>query len=312
MNNSEYLNEQIEAYLNNSLSDADKLGFETQIAQDPLLRNEVMLQQSIVEGIKQHRRLALKSRLSNIEVAPVVNNAASVSSMSVVKMVGAVALISSTLLGIYWFWPDNNNQVKQNAEATTENVDKQPSIITKNTDKNITIAPQNSPKTVITDAAQVRHAEATMPKKVSKQHTNKAAEPVRGASVQLPNISSDTDNISEFSKGESNANVPSGSIANESVKTTLKPDVLVETNDKVHTYHYKYSSNRLYLYGDFNNKPYELIELNSTKFGRKLFIFHNNAFYEIKNQQTEITPLVAIVDVDTIANLNEMRKKKVE
>ncbi len=62
--NDEFVN----SYLDNELSDIDRLDFENKLLHDSELREEYNFQKDIVKGIKETRRLELKSRLSNIPI----------------------------------------------------------------------------------------------------------------------------------------------------------------------------------------------------------------------------------------------------
>ncbi|MEQ9307751.1 MAG: hypothetical protein RJQ14_27825, partial [Marinoscillum sp.] len=55
---------------------------------------------------------------------------------------------------------------------------------------------------------------------------------------------------------------------------------------------YKYFDGKLFLYGDFNDNPYEILEINGTT-DRRLFLFYNKAFYsiEITDKIQELSPI---------------------
>ena len=70
------LEEQIDAYLNGRLSEADRSAFETQIAQDPQLAEEVALQQEATQLLLADRQGAFKAQLKEVaaksKMAPVI------------------------------------------------------------------------------------------------------------------------------------------------------------------------------------------------------------------------------------------------
>ncbi|MEL7531554.1 MAG: hypothetical protein AAFN10_09615 [Bacteroidota bacterium] len=70
------LEEQIDAYLNGRLSEADRSAFETQIAQDPQLAEEVALQQEATQLLLADRQSAFKAQLKEFaaksKTAPVI------------------------------------------------------------------------------------------------------------------------------------------------------------------------------------------------------------------------------------------------
>src|SRR5437879_2635710 len=63
-----YNPENIEAYITNKMSAGDKAFFQSELAKDPLLNNEIDLQKDIIESLKEHRKAQLKNRLNNIKI----------------------------------------------------------------------------------------------------------------------------------------------------------------------------------------------------------------------------------------------------
>ena len=68
MNNNLTNEEFVSRYLDNELNPAQRLDFENKLLHDTDLKEELDLQKDLVEGIKEARRLELKSRLSNIPI----------------------------------------------------------------------------------------------------------------------------------------------------------------------------------------------------------------------------------------------------
>src|SRR5210317_657639 len=60
--------ELVNSYLDNELSDIERLDFENRLVHDSGLKEEFNFQKELVEGIRESRRLELKSRLSNIPI----------------------------------------------------------------------------------------------------------------------------------------------------------------------------------------------------------------------------------------------------
>ena len=54
--------EQIEPYLRNELSLADKAIFEETISRDPLLKSEVQFQEAVINGIQEYRKKPIKGQ----------------------------------------------------------------------------------------------------------------------------------------------------------------------------------------------------------------------------------------------------------
>jgi hypothetical protein len=60
-------------------------------------------------------------------------------------------------------------------------------------------------------------------------------------------------------------------------------------------YHYRYFNNKLYLYGNFDQEPYEIVELNN-KGDRQLFLSYKNNTYVIEQNVTETAQLKKLND----------------
>ena len=69
MNKGQNYSEKLEAYLRNELSESEKAEFEQMLQQDPLLQNELILQQDIISSIRDYRKNELKQRLNRIDVS---------------------------------------------------------------------------------------------------------------------------------------------------------------------------------------------------------------------------------------------------
>ena len=103
MNNNLSNEEFVSRYLDNELSDIDRLDFENNLLHNSELREEYNFQKDLVEGIKEVRRLELKSRLSNIPI-----------STSLYQTVGFKAIVVASIsagvgIGAYYYLSDNDN-----------------------------------------------------------------------------------------------------------------------------------------------------------------------------------------------------------
>ena len=99
LTNEEFVN----SYLDNDLSKVDRLDFENKLLHDSELREEYNFQQDLVNGIKETRRLELKSRLSNIPITTPLYQTIGFKAI-------AVATISAGIgFGAYYAFDDTNN-----------------------------------------------------------------------------------------------------------------------------------------------------------------------------------------------------------
>ena len=96
------------------------------------------------------------------------------------------------------------------------------------------------------------------------------------------------------------------SLAN--VNKLAENKVEVETVfDRKRDFHYKFYNKKLYLYGDFEKNPYEIIEYNSNS-NKLYYLYYEGKFYELMNDQMKITPLAELQDDELINELELLRK----
>jgi len=71
-------------------------------------------------------------------------------------------------------------------------------------------------------------------------------------------------------------------------------------------FHYQFYNRKLFLYGDFEKMPYEILEYNTDK-NTLYFLFYEGAFYELNSNQMKISPLKEIEDPELIEELKNLR-----
>ena len=152
LTNEEFVN----SYLDNELSEIDRLDFENKLLHDSELREEYNFQKDLVEGIKESRRLELKSRLSHVPVnAPLYQTIG-------FKAVAVASISASVGLGAYFLLNDNvdipvteidlnENQI---ISIQKKDIPEIPEAITPiikqeaKRDKKIEVVPQEKPKNI--------------------------------------------------------------------------------------------------------------------------------------------------------------------
>jgi hypothetical protein len=273
----------LEAYFDGSIRPNEKAMLESEIKSDPLLKAEFDLQQNIINGISNARKLELKARLASIDVG----TTAGVFAGSGVKwLAGTLATVTlfSTLL--YWslysaedrIVPIDIQSTDYTAFSTQHNIDP-PSIekvntVTKEVDK------LDKPEL---DA--INEEEAVEPEKISSESTAK----VKPQAL----MSFEDDKLFMNNDDEHLKNLSSRDIEHNRVdKTEIEFLDAIEENEN---FHYRYFNSKLYLYGDFKREPYEIIELNN-KGKKQLFLSHSQEIYIIKDNTSQITKLQKLED----------------
>ena len=307
---SKYLNhsEQITSYLEGHMSPGQMQEFEKQLHTDPLLRSEFELQNDIIHSIKDFRKSQLKTKLDQVPV--------NVGPSTLVGVKAAAALVISGVIGVgaylYFTSPDEEIEPITEVVAPIESPEVQTETITE--------APQELPvtetetksvetETVFTEVEPSAPAEQLIMDKVEEvkeplvanEEETIIADPV----VNSPNL---IDPNLGHTDVEESIEIPTATLAQEGLADNQV--VAVETAKKDgDMFHYQYYRGKLYLYGDFRDIPYEILELNSAN-GKRLFIYYDNAYYKIMDNQQDITPLEELNDQDVIKKLEIIQANK--
>lgn len=270
----------IEAFFEGNISPADKAMLEAKIKSDPLVRAEFDLQNNIVKGISNARKLELKSRLASIDLP---TSTGILTGSGVKWLAGTVAGV--TLFGsvLYWSLISFDNSIKPiDIRMNQELAFNQTSLID---------FPQ-LPKEEI-KIEEEKSNEKTLPKARISQENNEVAKEATAKVQPQSLISYEDDKLFTNQNEEELENIASREIAHNRVdKTEIEFfDALKEEN----SFHYRYYNSKLYLYGDFKKMPYQIIELND-KGKKQLFLSHDENVYIIKDNTTEITELRKLQD----------------
>ena len=286
LNNEEFVN----SYLDNDLSKVDQLDFENKLLHDSELREEYNFQQDLVNGIKETRRLELKSRLSNIPINTPLYQTIGFKAI-------AVATISTGIgFGAYYVFDNTDNLELSDIELK----DNQTTIVEENTIPEIPEAIVPIFKEEVKEERIIDIVSQEKPKtEVVAKNTEVKAEP----KIIQPNvIQPDVVESFEDENIESNDSEFDNQINDlESIKENVENTVEISTvKDKRNKFHYKFFENKLFLLGSFDDMPYEIIELNSSN-GKSYFLFYNESFYKLDSDQMKPAPLVKI-ESDSLVN----------
>ncbi len=272
----------IEAYFEGNISSAEKAMLDAKISSDPLVKAEFDLQHNIIKGITNARKQELKSRLASIDLP---TNTGVLTGSGVKWLAGTVAGV--TLFGsiLYWSLTSFDNNIKPiDIKANQEIVFNDHSKI----DLPTPIKETNKIKeTEITETST-----SNIP--TSKELAENIEEKEVTAKVQPQALMSYEDDKLFTNQNEDELdNIASREVAhNRADKTEIEFfDALKEQEN----FHYRYFNSKLYLYGDFNEMPYQIIELND-KGKKQLFLSHNEEIYIIKDNTTDITELRKLQD----------------
>ena len=295
---SKYLNhsESIASYLDGQMSPEQMQEFEKQLHTDPVLRSEFELQNDIIHTLKDFRKAQLKTRLDQVPVGA--------GPSMVVGVKAAAALVISGIVGIgaylYFTGPD------EETGSITENI---APVELKVQPEEMVKLPEELPveelveepvETVPNQEVVSVELPTTEPQEIIDTPQEKTDPVINSPRLADPNL--------DHTEIDESIEIPTAALAQERLADNHV--VAVETAKKdSDMFHYQYYSGKLYLYGDFRDNPYEILELNSAN-GKRLFIYYNHTYYKIADNQLEITPLEELTDQGIIKKLEIIQANK--
>lgn len=308
MNINQQTEELIDLYLKGELSPDQLRSFETEISQSSELMGEVQFQKNMVSGISNYRKSQLKSRLDAIDVGSGWYAGGTIG-QNVWNIAGGVMVAALLVTGVYFYSDDVfvSNESSQVLELDSQNIydySKSEALevpIPKSSDlsnqsvEEVINDTNNTTTTAITTKKAVRNTRSKN-KKV-KEFTPKVDLPV------LEEVSDESFVSEEVSIPEVSGNDVVG------IKSSNHIDVKT-INKKSESIKYKYFDGKLFLYGDFKEEPYEILEINS-KTAREIYLYHGQSFYQI-DITDGVKELKPIVSPKLIHELTIIRNNKVD
>ena len=288
--NKNLTNEQlVGSYLDNEMSEIQRLEFENQLLHDSELREEYNLQKDLINGIKEVRRLELKARLDNLPINTPFYQTIGFKSVVVASISAGIGF------GAYYFL----NQ-KDDLPLSEIDITQQQEIITQ--EESIPEIPQAITPVEDEKDKSEKKSEVVKQKKVTEPVAMKEEVKEEPTIIQPNVIEPDVVEAFEEEDFTSEEITVDNQINDlETVKENVESTVEIATvKDKRNKFHYKFFENKLYLLGNFNEMPYEIIELNTSS-GKSYFLYYNNSFYQLETDQLKPAPLEKIEN-DSLVN----------
>ena len=312
--------EQMDAFLLGRMSEQEQLAFAARADQDPLLAQELRLQQDVVEGLRRARNLQLKARLNSIPPPP-----AGLSAWQVVGLTAATATLIAGGIAVYVAQSPDAEQNRQDSLRNMEQV-YTPAPVATPVPEPAASEPADISKAATGSDGTPADAQALVEAKAESKDlaiqlskgqkrvdmpTSGRVEARRNFEEARPLNPGQPDEEAEESGLISRPGIgtlPSGKVVeNNEVKT--KPEVVIAEADVLS---YQYFDNRLFLYGSFGDAIYEVIELVTAAEGRRLFVFYKDKFYTVDRNVRSVTPMSPVTDPKLEGELTLLRKKKID
>jgi hypothetical protein len=297
MNKGDYNSDKIEAYIKNELSFNERREFEEALRQDPLLQNELLLQQDIIATIRDHRRNELKQRLNRIDVNG--TNSGFGGFQIGGALLSGLAVIGVTGLLLFDHFQEGNKNIPIAAAVI------QQPLSTEINDADSSILPEEvTPSSELAIASPAPVDAAKEEAVIEKQKSKPVA--IKKKTEIVPVLPSD-DFVQETFKDES-IKKEDVSIVNDKVAlSTESADsrlVIVDNTNATYQQHYKYTNGQLFLYGF--TKPYKILDV---KISRQRYLFYDGSFYRLDRNQSQITPVQKVTNQELIIELEKLKEE---
>ncbi|HWZ21424.1 MAG TPA: hypothetical protein VNW06_02150 [Cytophagaceae bacterium] len=299
--------ENIEAYLTGKLSASDKLTLEEGMRKDPLLKSEVDLQNDIIESLKNSRKIQLKNRMNNLDVS-----ATSTGVSSAVKIAASFITVGMIGAGIYYmsiFSTNTKDKEVVTAVSENNNLNQNQSIQQYNKNNQISTPLIEKENVVIDTDKNSRSNSNVNSNATTNSNNNKTSDRNRVSKrepVAVANVPQGEIFDQEYGINKNDVTIPNGEISEAKVKKADNVEFGIDSNIKKDL-SYRFSSGKLYLSKDFEEQPYELLELNTSK-SKQFYLYFGNKYYEMKSNQTKATRLNEVKDNSILAVLRKLNK----
>ena len=277
--------ERIEAYFNNELPEAEKQQLLNDVNSDPTLKSEFQFQEDVVDGIKAYRKKELIAKLDNVQIAS-TGQAVLLKTLGVIGIAG-IATVST------FMWV-NNNSDNETVIDKTEIV--LPKEIEQPAEVKETIAPITNEK----EDASVK--EFIVQKKIAEKEVKPQESEADMPSIVIPEVMEPDSSSDAILEDDLEAPEAIGS-SEINISTSTNVNVVFS---KKYTFHYQVKEGQLTLFGDFEDAPFEVIEMKTNQ-GIKSYLYYKNNFFGLNNISEDILPLEKIGNKGLIEELEKRR-----
>lgn len=290
--------ELIDQYHSGQMSPEQMIDFEKELASNPELKSESDFQSDIISGLKEVRKAELKTRLNAIDVHSSWLEFAQQSTL--IKSFGGVALATLIGSGVY-LYADKEETFENQVAIEISSPEPQSEDFNFNYIE-VDQTKESSTKDEILLAEKPTVSETKSKASVtSKEEVKKEVTP----QVISPDFNAPKANVVE-EEGDFESSdldmLPTVATAN-----AKEIDVTTENVKSVNV-KYKYYDGKLFLSGDFDRAPYEILEINSAN-GRRIYIQYLNTYYHVKTTD-KLTNLPEVMDQKLIQELKLLKDNK--
>ncbi|MDE0470483.1 MAG: hypothetical protein OXH57_00955 [Ekhidna sp.] len=292
---SELFQEKIDDYHAGKMTPDEVDSFERELAKDPSLLSESNLQKEIIDGLKGYRKSQLKSRLDAIDLTPAWTSFGS--QPALIKSLLGVSVATIIGTGIY-FYGESDKKVTPLSDVTIDAPRPESITFDRITPAKIFDGKINSLETTSKSLETNQKAEDFATDKTISKEDKKVFVP----SFEVPEITSLQDDKALQTSF-------SDELSGDELSKPTRDPIEVETEiTKSLDVRYKYYDGKLFLSGDFDKVPYEILEINSAN-GRRIYIKYLNKYYKVETTD-RLSILPEVVEQKVIEELRILRESK--
>lgn len=280
--------ELLDDYLTRRMPEEDHAAFEQKLRADPDLQHEYALQKRMIDGIKEVRAAELKRMLNQVPIPSGGQGSALASKI----LIGTVVSIMIAAAG-YWYFGESDSRMMNPGTALQEQQQrkKPESPVTEIAEPQKTTT-QKEPVLPVTPKVEPEKNQTSAGTEHSKPSLAKKPEPLQ-APEETGSTKKDADQPEE--------------------RVTTAPGtsgVIVETdgeNDR-YSFHYQFQNGKVYLFGPFEQNPYEVLELANDKPSR--FLYYKDRYYALDDTDAEVRNLTPVTDPALLKELSKYHSPK--
>ncbi|MEO9485306.1 MAG: hypothetical protein ABJG47_17745 [Ekhidna sp.] len=302
--------EQIDNYHSGRMNESEMADFENLLESDPAMKSESNLQSDIVSGLKEYRKNQLKSRLDAIDVGPTWMEFAQQSVL--MKSMGGVIIASIIGTGIYLY--GERMEVLSTAELATvealevESIEFVWDLGEEEAESNNSLEKPEQ----ITDQASKKIAEAVPQIEEQSDVVNEEVTAIANNDSEKTEVFKPVFEAPDAESVEDDAEFSATDLDKLSESSDNAADeqpIDVQTElSKGNKIRYKYYDGKLFLNGDFDKAPYEILEINSAR-DRRIYVYHLGSYYKV-DIADKLTELPKVTNPDVISELKLLRENK--
>jgi hypothetical protein len=280
--------------------------FENQLQSDPTLKAESNLQADVVNGLKEFRKTELKSRLDAINVGPSWFEYAQQSAL--MKSMGGVIVASVIGTGIY-FLGEKEEVVGESTPITIN------APINESTEFVLELGDEDAPENERALENPIEERKVVGKHELESDNTAKLI--VENEEIQNDEVENTETYKPSFEAPPALAIEEDGKFNSSELDELPENSAAVEDEDPIdvttensrsNSIKYKYFDGKLFLSGDFDKAPYEILEINSSG-GRRIYVYYLGTYYKV-GLTDKLIELPQVKDETIIEELKLLRENK--